>query len=138
MDFIGMDPEKVQRAFFQEFNKHKKNNQLKECFHEDENCNERIIKAHSVQNNKILNVISEDGHVHMFGSELDEGYHLKAKMQNKGRKVATTFTGFCGYHDNEIFKPIEAHHYIIGNKEQEFLFAYRALANTVSCQGNYN
>lgn len=50
------------------------------------------------------------------------------EMREIGRKKATTFTGFCGVHDFEIFKPIEEVDYSKGNKEQEFLFAYRALA----------
>lgn len=45
-----------------------------------------------------------------------------------GRKKATTFTGFCDYHDSKIFSPIENEDYVEENKEQEFLFAYRALA----------
>ena len=49
-------------------------------------------------------------------------------MEYVGRNKATTFTGFCEHHDNSIFEPIEKHDYIPRNREQEFLFAYRALA----------
>ncbi len=48
-------------------------------------------------------------------------------MNYIGKKQATTFNGFCGYHDTVLFRPIEEKNYI-GEKEQEFLFAYRALA----------
>lgn len=99
---------------------------LKECFHEDEDCSSNIIKAHSIQNNRILNKISENGEVLMFGD--NNGNSLNFSMQGIGRKRATTFTGFCGKHDTNLFMPIERESYQIGNKEQEFLFAYRALA----------
>ncbi|PED91601.1 hypothetical protein COL64_06715 [Bacillus toyonensis] len=101
---------------------------LKECFHRDENCFKKIIKAHSIQNNRILNKISENGEVLMFGDDDEKSWDFKFSMQRVGRRKATTFTGFCGKHDTEIFKKIERKNYEIGNKEQDFLFAYRALA----------
>ena len=51
------------------FNKMKRDSSLKECFHEDENCSNKIIKAHAIQNNRILNEISENGEVLMIGEE---------------------------------------------------------------------
>ncbi|MDF9841776.1 MULTISPECIES: hypothetical protein [unclassified Paenibacillus] len=119
----------MKRAFFESFRKLRNQSFWEGCFHADQNCSERIIKAHSIQNNKILNKISENGEVLMFGNELDESFELKAVMKKEGRKRATTFTGFCGHHDTTIFNPIENLDYQIGNKQQEFLFAYRALAH---------
>ncbi|PFB12453.1 hypothetical protein COK00_18715 [Bacillus cereus] len=113
---------------FANFERLKKECFLKECFHQDENCSDRIIKAHSIQNNKILNKISENGEVLMIDDGNDNSIFFKTSMQRKGRKIATTFTGFCGVHDKNLFAPIEDKDYQIGNKEQEFLFAYRALA----------
>lgn len=111
------------------FNKMKRDSSLKECFHEDGNCSNKIIKAHSIQNNRILNQISENGEVLMIGGGLESSSLFNdTKMQRIGRKRATTFTGFCGKHDTDIFIPIERENYQIGDKEQEFLFAYRALA----------
>lgn len=97
------------------------------CFHEDNDCSERIIKAHSIQNNRILNKLSCNGEVLYFqlGEITENGIFELKKM---GRKKATTFTGFCGHHDNKLFKPIEEKEYIVGDMEQEFLFAYRAIA----------
>ncbi|KAF1681263.1 hypothetical protein [Bacillus sp. SKDU12] len=112
------------KQFMIEFNKHKNQALVKRCFHEDENCN-KIIKAHSIQNNKILSKISENGEVLMFSSEPDVDNFISTSLRPQGRKKATTFTGFCGYHD-AIFTPIEESDYVIGNREQEFLYAYRA------------
>lgn len=123
-----MNEKEITRKFLSSFNKLKNQSLWKGCFHEDENCNEKIIKAHSIQNNKILNKISEDGCVYMIGHNIGSDYGLEVEMKPEGRKKATTFTGFCGYHDGTIFHPIENFDYTVGNKEQEFLFAYRALA----------
>ncbi|WP_199795769.1 hypothetical protein [Bacillus thuringiensis] len=113
---------------FENLEKIKKECFLKECFHQDENCNDKIIKAHSIQNNRILNKISENGEVLMISAGSNNSSNFKTSMQRKGRRIATTFTGFCGRHDNDLFMPIEEKDYQVGNKEQEFLFAYRALA----------
>ncbi|WP_052728372.1 hypothetical protein [Domibacillus tundrae] len=123
-----MDSEKVKQDFFAGFSKLKNQSLWKGCFHENSDCSKEIIKAHSIQNNRILNYISEDGNVLMFGPELNNSLDLKTTMKPQGRKKATTFTGFCGKHDSDLFRPIEYTEYVPGNKEQEFLFAYRALA----------
>lgn len=92
-------------------------------------CSEKIIKAHSIQNNKILRNISTNGEVMMFG--LNAHCSLGEDLDKIGRKVATTFSGFCGNHDTKLFSNIENKDYVINNKEQEFLFAYRALCREV-------
>ena len=48
-------------------------------------------------------------------------------MTESGRKEATVFTGFCGYHDNELFKPIENNEFD-NSDEHIFLYIYRAFA----------
>ena len=45
-----------------------------------------------------------------------------------GLQEATVFKGFCKKHDDQIFSLIDDYKYIKGDKDQEFLFAYRALA----------
>ncbi|MGE1197492.1 hypothetical protein ACQJ18_22615 [Priestia megaterium] len=115
-------------AFRKKFNKLKSECLLKSCFHEDNQCSDKIIKAHSIQNNKILNKLSEDGHVLMYTAAIGNEFDLVTTMKKEGRSKATTFSGFCGFHDKELFRAIEDGDYVVGNKEQEFLFAYRALA----------
>lgn len=46
-------------------------------------------------------------------------------FEKRGRKAATTFRGFCTFHDNALFKPIEESPYS-GDSQQNFLMAYRA------------
>lgn len=101
----------------------------KRCLHYDagEICNQ-YIGAHSIQNNGQLSAISEDGHVYM----LDEYYTDLVKNQGKlgfstvGVKKASTFYGFCGKHDNELFKPIEENP-LKPSDEQIALHLYRCV-----------
>ncbi len=44
-----------------------------------------------------------------------------------GRKEASVFTGFCGYHDKTVFQPIEDNDFV-KSEEQIFLYVYRAFA----------
>ena len=99
----------------------------KGCLHSDHNCSSLTSKAHSVQNNRILSKISENGNVLCIDfSKLP--LNKKNRLVEVGRNKASTFTGFCNYHDSFIFRPIESYDYNVGNKQQEFLFAYRAFA----------
>ena len=101
---------------------------FKECFHKDNNCDSKIIKAHSIQENRYLKEISVNGEVLSFNYfNFSDKFEVNLKEIGKGK--ASIFTGFCKYHDNAIFKPIESNKdYEKHNKEQEFIFAYRALA----------
>jgi len=101
---------------------------FKECFHKDNSCDSKIIKAHSIQENRYLKEISVNGELLSFNSyNFSDKFEVSLKEIGKGK--ASIFTGFCKYHDNVIFKPIESENeYEKYNKEQEFIFAYRALA----------
>ncbi|PGK43981.1 hypothetical protein CN907_06945 [Bacillus anthracis] len=91
-----------------------------------EKCDKTIKGAHSIQNNRILNRISEDGHVYCFKAEADEN-GLNTIFKKISKNKASTFFGFCDLHDTELFLPIEQKEY---NQEpiQNFLFAFRAHA----------
>ncbi|MDP4086132.1 MAG: hypothetical protein Q8934_16140 [Bacillota bacterium] len=116
------------RDFLIDFNMFKNKHLWSGCFRDNSNCSQKVIKAHSIQNNKILNKISENGEVLMFGAVGGNEFGITTELQEQGRKKATTFTGFCGHHDHSIFRPIEDYDYIPGNTEQEFLYTYRATA----------
>ncbi len=96
---------------------------VSECFHRNSDCDERIIRAHSIQNNKILTKLSENGILKQIGQDSFFTYDAS----DIGRNIATTFTGFCGKHDNDIFKHIEENDFD-NSKEHVFLFTYRTLA----------
>ena len=98
---------------------------FKECIHPDkESCSEKIIGAHSIQNNKILSKIADNGMLYMPCPKPD----LSVTLQNKyGRGEATVFTGFCGHHDKVTFQPIEDKDFT-ATEEQIFLYVYRSFA----------
>lgn len=113
--------------FSQIFSSLARESRLKECFCADDRCSSSIIKAHSVQNNRILRQIADNGYViQLQHGNIDDGFVIQPKLV--GRKIATVSTNFCGFHDTTIFLSIESRDYKKNNKEQEFLFAYRAFA----------
>ncbi len=93
----------------------------KNCLHFG--CNNKSINAHSIQKQGVLSKISVDGQVVAFEYGSNGIDSIK-----KGKRQASTFTGFCGLHDNDLFTDIERRSYEIGNVRQETLFAYRALS----------
>lgn len=101
----------------------------KTCFGFDsEKCQGTIKSAHTIQNNRILDRLSDAGHLYYFTSEVvREGEPPEAIIKKISRNDASAFFGFCDYHDTELFKPIELKEYI-GEPIQDFLFAFRSLA----------
>lgn len=91
-------------------------------------CDGKIVKAHTVQRNGGLTKIAENGHVlHLtidFKTPPGNPTLLVAKPIGVGK--ASTFTGFCGFHDNKTFEPIEKHPFQV-NQQHTFLLGYRAL-----------
>lgn len=101
------------------------NARIKQCLHPNKNkCDQKIIKAHAIQNNRILNKIAEKGDVITMDGTSNMFFQ---GMRKKGRKIATTFTGFCSYHDKILFQEIEDHEFI-GSDKQVFLLTYRTMA----------
>ncbi|MDH6444306.1 hypothetical protein M2110_002847 [Paenibacillus sp. PastF-4] len=100
---------------------------FKGCIHKDNYCNGITSKAHSIQNNRYLNKLSDNGEVLCidFGKL---GLRKKLSLESVGRGKASIFTGFCNHHDKEIFLPIEKYDYKLNDTEQNYLFAYRAFA----------
>lgn len=99
---------------------------IKECLHPgNEKCSTKIVRAHSIQNNRVLREISEDGKLVRFGITTDTG-KPKIVVEEIGRGCASIFNGFCEYHDGIFFQPIEIKSYSKGDLLQEFLYAYRA------------
>lgn len=99
------------------------------CLHPEatENCKGNIVKAHSIQRNGGLSKIAVNGHVGKIS--LITHYNSNVVKYEKsliGLKKASTFTGFCGYHDSSVFSDIENHRFL-ASKKQIFLLAYRSI-----------
>lgn len=119
------DEQRLAEAVMRSSDYLKKEAHIKQCLHPNKDeCDEKIVKAHAIQNNRILNKISEKGMV----ISMDGVQHLLFQTaETRGRKVATIFTGFCKYHDKTLFQEIEDKPFVCTPK-QLFLLTYRTLA----------
>lgn len=90
-------------------------------------CSNKIIKAHTVPKSSSLKAIAVDGHVYGFNFSLETIRKYKGRIEPEliGINRASTFTGFCKFHDDRIFSPIEKNTFS-ATQEQCFLLAYRA------------
>lgn len=98
---------------------------IKQCLYPNHSeCSDRIVKAHSIQNNKIIKQISSNGKVYMSRPKAES---IFKEMSLYGRGEATVFTGFCSHHDKTLFQPIEDK---VFDKSIEhiFLYVYRCFA----------
>ena len=97
------------------------------CLEPNETCNAKPIRAHSIQNSKVLEFLTNYGHVIMPSLRHDSNGRPYIVFNRIGRNQATTFSGLCSKHDTEIFKPIEKSDVVVSNPEQAFLLAYRSV-----------
>lgn len=104
---------------------------LEVCLHPEaceDSCNEKIARAHSIQRSKVLEtIVDKKNKVRQIrpSSRDDEGF----VVNRVGWHEASTFKGFCGKHDTELFRPLEGSNLFTGSSEQCFLLAYRAFCH---------
>lgn len=107
-------------------------NSRKKCSSPDsfhKHCAGNVIRAHTLPKTSSLKAIAENGHV--LGLKMS----FEVIRKNKGKPTldkiginhASTFNGFCKYHDDVIFAPLEKELFDATHK-QCFLLAYRAFA----------
>jgi hypothetical protein len=110
-----------------------KSSVIKKCFHENEDCKGKIIQSHSLQHNGRLSIISENHQVCTPTSttitEYENG-NISRNMLPISIKKASTFYGFCSYHDTSLFSIIENNKFDKNNKEHLFLHSYRSFAHS--------
>lgn len=92
-----------------------------------ENCKGKIVRAHTVPKSGSLKQISRNGHVYSYVPSVENLIKNKGQFRPTllGINKASTFSGFCAYHDRVIFAPIEAEAFV-GSPEHCFLLGYRA------------
>ena len=85
-----------------------------------EECERKAIRAHSVQNSRVLDQLQRNGHVVMPRLHTTFSTVPEFKFAEVGRNKATTFTGLCAAHDAKLFAPIETEPFdvLIGNVPQ--------------------
>lgn len=98
-------------------------------------CDGQIVKSHTVSKSGSLNRIARNGHVYsrVRNLHVTEMNTIMNEPVLVGVNRASTFTGFCSKHDNNIFSPLEKKNFA-GTPEQCFLIGYRAIARELYCK----
>jgi hypothetical protein len=97
------------------------------CLHHSMDCKKDAIRAHSIQNGKVLDLLQQDNHVIVPKPKIDPNNPPTFEFGLTGRNKASTFTGLCSDHDTELFKLADTFPLDTGNKEQLNQYAYRAV-----------
>ena len=97
------------------------------CLELSMSCKNKAIRAHSVQNSRILENLIDNGHVITFKARIDKNKGPQIDLGLVGRDKATTFTGLCSVHDQELFAAIDNEEISLDNKQHLFLLAYRSV-----------
>jgi hypothetical protein len=94
-------------------------------------CTGNIVRAHSLSRRNALGAVTESGHVFSLVPDWGQLFHKdKFVFKKKSAREASTFTGFCGYHDNNIFLELDNTEFD-GSKRLTFLSAYRTLCREI-------
>ncbi|MBL0190524.1 MAG: hypothetical protein IPQ18_04025 [Saprospiraceae bacterium] len=112
-----------------------KDGRTKVCFfHDQTQCKGKIKKAHSLQENGVLNIIASevDGNkvVYCFQRMEKNPFDQYLGFEKIGKVNASTFFGFCDKHDTTLFQKIENNPVNIIKDEHKFLLCYRAAARS--------
>lgn len=97
------------------------------CHEPSEKCDQPAIRAHSIPSGQVLTRLADDGHVVMPRMKLRISSPPEISFERVGKNKATTFTGLCSQHDNEIFRPIDDGVPNFSDLSHLFLLAYRAV-----------
>ncbi len=123
-----------EREFYELRSAHKRAMKIKTCFHhQKDKCQGKIKQAHSIQRNGRLSIIEGDvkGNkcIYTFTSYKVSEKSALEDLVPIGKKEASTFFGFCDYHDTTLFSPIENFEFDSSDKHC-FLHSYRSLAHS--------
>jgi len=107
---------------------------IKTCFHhQKDKCKGKIKQAHSIQKNGRLSIIEGDVNgnqcIYTFTSCIVSEKSALEDLVPIGKKEASTFFGFCDYHDSTLFSPIENFEFD-GSDKHCFLHSYRSFAHS--------
>lgn len=100
--------------------------EFRPCLTPSAQCAERAIRAHSVPNRSVLGLLEENGHV------VSPRIHASSRgvapsLDHVGRNQATTFTGLCSAHDQQLFGDVDRLPLDLHDPRVLFLLAYRAV-----------
>jgi hypothetical protein len=107
---------------------------IKECFHhKKDECKGKIKQAHSIQKNGKLSVLESEVNgnmsVYTFANATQSYTNIMEDLIPIGKKEASTFFGFCDFHDSKLFSKIENNEFE-DSDEHLFLHSYRSFAHS--------
>jgi hypothetical protein len=97
------------------------------CMYENFSCGNDAVRAHSIQNSKVLDQLQDKNHVIMPQPKLSSNKEPVIEFTLVGRNNASTFTGLCAEHDAKLFKLADTEPLDVTNKKQLDQLAYRAV-----------
>lgn len=97
------------------------------CLSPGMSCCNKPIRAHSIQNSKVFDLLSEDEHLIGLKMKTNKSHNPFISFESIGRNIASTFEGLCSDHDQQLFHSIDNFEFDINNKEHLFLLAYRSV-----------
>lgn len=91
------------------------------------NVCDKLVASHTIQRSRVLGrIIDATQHVLTFHSVYRK--FEAASPERIGWRRASTIPGFCGIHDHDTFRPLEAGEFV-ASLQQCFLLGYRALCH---------
>lgn len=90
-------------------------------------CKNIAINSHVLQNKNILKPIAPDDHLFCFEPNSLFNKEQRFTYKRKGINNVLTYSGFCSYHDDQIFSFIEKTDVDWFNPKSQFLLGYRSL-----------
>ena len=113
---------------------YKEASRIKECFHHHKNeCQGKIKQAHSIQKNGKLTILESlvngNNCVYSFANSKISNENIMEELIPIGKKEASTFFGFCDFHDSKLFAQIENNEFD-NSEEHLFLHSYRSFAHS--------
>ncbi len=110
------------------------------CLHFDAgpySCSRPFIRAHSIQRKRGLDRIARGGKVYRFSADFSDLIRENGLVTAKliGINQISTFMGFCSFHDNALFEPIDKYSFE-ASEDRVALYAYRALTRELWVREN--
>lgn len=103
---------------------------LGRCLAPGMKCDGRAIRAHSIQNSRVLDLLAVGGHVVRPKLRVN-AQGPSVEFAKVGKNSATTFTGLCADHDATLFRALDAQVFNSKSEEHLFLLAYRSVTREV-------
>lgn len=134
--------DRVGRAISRSMSKIRRAGRIKECFHHRrDECSGPIKQSHSLQRNGRLSLIEGlvggQRVVYTFSSIRSSEQQYVQNLKPVGAAKASTFFGFCDWHDSVLFSPIENLAFD-GSAKHLFLHSYRSFAHSFHLQREHD